>query len=194
MSTKTSNSSIKALLEYIDSGKLVLPEIQREFVWNKKNVLQLFDSLYRGFPIGFMLIWKTSIAVAQGKFKDKSTIKIGQSLDSFYGYLLDGQQRLSAIRLVRDRDEKHLLMFVLYPENEEQPDNNRFSFLSRSTNTNSLLCLCNNCIQNIGKTCKKCYLFLEHSLRIFAAKSFISRSPEKFFPLYPPLYIAKISQ
>jgi len=51
--------SLRTLLDHIDAGELVLPEIQRDFVWSKKNVLLLFDSLYRGLPIGYMLVWKT---------------------------------------------------------------------------------------------------------------------------------------
>ena len=55
----TSNVPILSLIEDIDMGKIGLPELQRPFVWPNKNVRDLFDSLYRGYPAGFLLFWKT---------------------------------------------------------------------------------------------------------------------------------------
>jgi len=130
----TNNKTIEKLLEHIDAGELVLPEIHRDFVWNKKNVLLLFDSLYRGLPIGYMLVWKAKSAVPQKKFGKTNKISIGQSLDGFYGYLLDGQQRLTAIQLVRDGDEDYPLMFSLKHNNGKSHDEDRFCFSSRNTN------------------------------------------------------------
>src|SRR5208283_408398 len=54
--------------------------------------------------------------------------RIGQSIDGFYGYLLDGQQRLTAIQLVRDRADEYLLMFSLRPNDAKEPDSGRFSY------------------------------------------------------------------
>ncbi|MBU1023798.1 DUF262 domain-containing protein [bacterium] len=127
MSTTTKN--LKGLLQQIDSGELSLPEIQRDFVWNRKNVLLLFDSLYRGLPIGYMLVWKAKVAVSSKKFRSRSQKK--QNLDSFYGYLLDGQQRLTSIQLVRDGDDDFPLMFALKPDSEDKLDENRFIYSSR---------------------------------------------------------------
>ena len=123
--------SINALLEHIDAGELVLPEIQRDFVWSRENVKLLFDSLYRGLPIGYMLVWKAKVTVTSKAIKGKKIAKIGQSLDSFYGYLLDGQQRLTALRYVRDRFEKYDLRFSLWPDDEENPHKDRFCFKAR---------------------------------------------------------------
>ena len=61
----TSDKSISKLLEHIDNSELVLPEIQRDFIWDRKSVLRLFDSLYRRFPIGYMLVWKAKKTVFQ---------------------------------------------------------------------------------------------------------------------------------
>lgn len=122
------NKSLKTLLNHIDSCELVLPEIQRDFVWSKKHVLLLFDSLYRGLPIGYMLVWQANIAVAQKRFDAKKNMKIGQAIEKFYGYLLDGQQRLTAIKLVRDRDEDYPLVFALEPLDKKNPDLERFHY------------------------------------------------------------------
>src|SRR4051812_14343617 len=50
--------SIRDLLTHVESDELVLSEIQRDFVWSSRSVLKLFDSLFRGMPIGHILIWK----------------------------------------------------------------------------------------------------------------------------------------
>ena len=64
--------------------------------------------MYRRLPVGYMLVWKAKIAVAGKPFKGRKKPKFGQAIDNFYGYLLDGQQRLTAISLVKDGDENHL--------------------------------------------------------------------------------------
>lgn len=107
------------LIELMNAGQLVLPEIQRDFVWRSKDVYLLFDSLYRELPIGDMLVWKAKTPVPHKTFRARS--KKGLSFDQFYGYLLDGQQRLSSVKLVMDRDENFPLMFSLWHEDEEDP-------------------------------------------------------------------------
>lgn len=59
---------IVKLLDMMDEEKLVLPEIQRDFVWTKKSIKLLIDSLYRGLPIGHMLIWKAQTTVEAKAF------------------------------------------------------------------------------------------------------------------------------
>ena len=49
------NSSIK---ELIDDYNLILPDIQREFIWNEDRICKLFDSILRGYPIGNFLVWR----------------------------------------------------------------------------------------------------------------------------------------
>jgi len=127
----TNSKTLETLLDQIESGELVLPEIQRDFVWNRNNVLLLFDSLYRRLPIGYMLVWKAKTIVGSKHFKGIAKKRVGQAIDSFYGYLLDGQQRLTAIKLVKDSEENYPLMFALWPEDEEKPDENRFSYKTR---------------------------------------------------------------
>lgn len=123
MTIETSNRSVSLhhLLESIHSEALILPEIQRDFVWKKPNVLLLFDSLYEGLPIGQMLIWKSGKMVARKKTK---TFKVGKSIKSFEGYLLDGQQRLSSLSLVKDGAKEFPLLFSLKRDNGKS----RFSY------------------------------------------------------------------
>lgn len=121
LTTKT----LGELLDYMDSDseRLKLPEIQREFVWNKQNIKLLFDSLYRELPIGQMLVWKpTETSPKSVGFSGKSNRVHPSKVDQFYGYLLDGQQRLTAISRIRDADDKYPLLINLYPEKEKDDE------------------------------------------------------------------------
>ena len=46
-------------MESIKSEEIVLPDIQRDFVWAEKQIEKLFDSIMRGYPIGIVLLWET---------------------------------------------------------------------------------------------------------------------------------------
>jgi hypothetical protein len=111
--------TIQTLLEYLDTEQLQLPEIQREFVWTRKSIKLLFDSLYKDLPIGQMLVWKTSTEVTHGSFHGKKHKKSAGKIANFYGYLLDGQQRLTAITRVRESDDDYPLLFDLWPKKED---------------------------------------------------------------------------
>lgn len=63
ISTTNTSKRLRDLLQHVGDDQLVLPEIQREFVWKRKAVKLLFDSLYRGLPIGHLLVWKATTAV-----------------------------------------------------------------------------------------------------------------------------------
>ena len=75
-------------------GKIGLPELQRPFVWPNVNVRDLFDSLYRGYPAGFLLFWKTGA--------DTNLKSIGTSAKQSVPELaiVDGQQRLTSLYAV----------------------------------------------------------------------------------------------
>jgi len=64
--------SLSALLEDIDLGELGLPDPQRPFVWDNAKVRDLFDSMYRGFPVGYLLFW------VNGQTEDHRTIGSGE--------------------------------------------------------------------------------------------------------------------
>ncbi len=115
------SKKLGVLLTYLDSENLLLPEIQRDFVWDKKNILKLFDSLYHELPIGYVLVWKAKHSVG-AKRLSAPIHQIGKPLDDFFGYLLDGQQRLTAVKLVRDDPDNYPLMFnMLSNINNEEP-------------------------------------------------------------------------
>lgn len=78
--------SVSAILGLIDSGDIAIPEIQRPFVWKKTQVRDLLDSLYKGYPTGYLIIWKNPNV----KLKDGS-VSAGKKI------LIDGQQRVTAL-------------------------------------------------------------------------------------------------
>lgn len=52
------NNSVDTLLGWIKSGEVAIPEIQRPFVWDASKVRDLIDSLYQGYPCGYIITWK----------------------------------------------------------------------------------------------------------------------------------------
>ncbi len=53
-----SNTSIENIISSIKAGEIAIPEIQRPFVWSSSKVRDLMDSLYNGFPVGYIIVWK----------------------------------------------------------------------------------------------------------------------------------------
>ena len=84
---EVNNSSIQTLLSWIRSGEVAIPEIQRPFVWDSTKVRDLIDSLYAGFPVGYIIVWKNPDV----RLKDGS-------LSSGKKILIDGQQRITALQ------------------------------------------------------------------------------------------------
>lgn len=78
---------IEILLSWVKTGEVAIPEIQRPFVWSPSKVRDLLDSLYQGYPIGYIIAWRNPSV----KLKDGS-------LASGKKILIDGQQRVTALR------------------------------------------------------------------------------------------------
>ena len=60
MGTQYLNKSIREVLALANQRQLLLPDIQREYVWTTDQIKNLFDSLLKGFPIGSFIFWKTT--------------------------------------------------------------------------------------------------------------------------------------
>ncbi len=86
--------SLSKLIEDVDIGEIGLPDIQRPFVWTPAKVRDLFDSMYKGFPVGYLLFW---INALNGNHR-----QIGTDMKQKSPRLLivDGQQRLTALYAV----------------------------------------------------------------------------------------------
>lgn len=83
---EVNNSSIDGILSFIKNGEIAIPEIQRPFVWDSSKVRDLIDSLYKGYPVGYIITWKNPDV----KLKD-GTFALGKKV------LIDGQQRITAL-------------------------------------------------------------------------------------------------
>ncbi len=90
----TTNYPVNALIEDLDLGKIGLPELQRPFVWPNVNVRNLFDSLYKGYPAGFLLFWETG---AEGGLKGIGAKNV-HAVPKLA--IVDGQQRLTSLYAV----------------------------------------------------------------------------------------------
>lgn len=89
------------LVRKFDSGVIELPLMQRDYVWPAAKVVNLLDSLYKGWPIGVFYIWKTSNR--QEKRPAAISRPVGARItEPFWGYLLDGQQRLTSLSRALD--------------------------------------------------------------------------------------------
>lgn len=82
---------VSSLVSNIDLGVIGLPDIQRPFVWKNAKVRDLFDSMYRGYPVGYLLFWKN------GSMPDFSVIGTGHKQVIPSLLIVDGQQRLTSL-------------------------------------------------------------------------------------------------
>jgi hypothetical protein len=87
---------IDELARRIRSGDILLPKFQREFVWDRSQVLELLDSIVRNYPIGSILLWQSRQELRSENRIADLEIKLPKP-DYPVNYLLDGQQRLSTI-------------------------------------------------------------------------------------------------
>ena len=85
---------IETLLTWIRSGEIAIPEIQRPFVWNAAKVRDFIDSLYSGYPVGYLIMWRNpDVRLRDG------TMSAGRRI------LIDGQQRIIALQASLRGDE-----------------------------------------------------------------------------------------
>lgn len=108
---KTTDYTIGKLVEDIEIGDIALPDIQRPFVWYKKisKVRDLFDSIYRGYPIGYLLFWENA---NRNDYKNSGFEEKKRKIPRFL--IIDGQQRLTALFAVMKNQE------VLTPDYERK--------------------------------------------------------------------------
>jgi len=82
-------AKFSAILDQVDAGTVLLPEFQRGYVWNRDQVRGLMRSLYKGYPVGALLVWETD--AAQQAVRGSAPTSGTRSL------LLDGQQRVTTL-------------------------------------------------------------------------------------------------
>jgi hypothetical protein len=106
---------IETLLTWVKSGEIAIPEIQRPFVWDASKVRDLLDSLYQGYPVGYIIVWKNPDV----RLKDGS-ISAGKKV------LIDGQQRITALsaalvgQQVINKEYKQVRIRIAFNPKEER--------------------------------------------------------------------------
>lgn len=105
---------IETLFTWINSGEIAIPEIQRPFVWDAIKVRNLLDSLFRGYPVGYLIAWRNPDV----KLKDGSS-------SSGKRILIDGQQRATALmasllgrEVVNDEYERVRIRIAFHPQEQ----------------------------------------------------------------------------
>ncbi len=88
--------TIRRLIDRITSGDIRIPAFQRDFVWEPEQVAFLLDSIYKGFPIGTVILWKTDTRLNTEKRLGLFELPEPQK-DYPVNYVLDGQQRLTSL-------------------------------------------------------------------------------------------------
>lgn len=110
-----SQQSVAVILGWIDSDNIAIPEMQRPFVWNSTKVRDLMDSLYQGFPVGYLITWQSQAVPVKGG---------GNA--GFQQILIDGQQRTTALRaavsgepVINKKFQKKRIVISFNPQTEE---------------------------------------------------------------------------
>ena len=117
---------VETLLSWIKSGEIAIPEIQRPFVWKASKVRDLIDSLYNGYPVGYIITWRNSDV----KLKDGS-LSAGRKI------LIDGQQRITALtaavigQRVLNNEYKEVSIRIAY-----HPFDDKFEVLNKAIENN----------------------------------------------------------
>jgi len=109
-----------SLVKYISLGEIGLPDIQRPFVWKNAKVRDLFDSMYKGYPVGYLLFWQNALV------DTKRTIGIDDKQKPPRLVIVDGQQRLTSlyaviknIPVIRDNFESEHIQIAFNPQEEK---------------------------------------------------------------------------
>lgn len=106
---------VETLLSWIKSGDIAIPEIQRPFVWKPKRVRDLIDSLYNGYPVGYIITWRNpDVKLKNGELSAGKRV------------LIDGQQRITALtaaivgQRVLDKNYKESTIRIAFNPLEEK--------------------------------------------------------------------------
>lgn len=131
--------TLAQLHELVESGIFAVPQLQREFVWNAAKACQLLDSVYRNYPIGTILVWKTGHR-NEGQLRKQFHIlpPYDRSNREVY-FLVDGQQRLSVLwrilhgeaSSVENYDRKTVDFSRIYFDHAANEDEPRFVYRTR---------------------------------------------------------------
>lgn len=112
--------TLGSLINYISMGEIGLPDIQRPFVWPNVKVRNLFDSMYKGYPVGYFLFWKSTVSEPSRTIGDENKQKPPRLV------IVDGQQRLTSlfavikeVRVIRKSFQTEKIQIAFNPVEEK---------------------------------------------------------------------------
>jgi hypothetical protein len=112
--------SLNKLIQDIEIGEIGLPELQRPFVWTNAKVRDLFDSMYKGFPVGYLLFWANGLEGDHRQIGTDAKQKVARLL------IVDGQQRLTSlfavlrgIEIIRENYRKERIYIAFRPRDQK---------------------------------------------------------------------------
>lgn len=130
------NPLSKGITTYLDeliNKNYQIPTFQREVVWDKENVKKLWDSIYKFYPLGSILIWKTNIKLQNHREIGGHKIIDENFSRSEYQYILDGQQRTTSLLTslyggkIEGKEEFNPTLYVdLTVENQDETDDESY--------------------------------------------------------------------
>lgn len=88
---KDTTHQVADLITDIRRGEIALPDLQRPYVWEPAKARELFDSMYKGFPVGYLLFWETGVEPGARQIGERSKPEAARRL------IVDGQQRLTSL-------------------------------------------------------------------------------------------------
>lgn len=116
---KEVNYNLQTLVNNTDIGMIGLPDIQRPFVWGDSKVRDLFDSMYKGYPVGYLLFWANGLDDTARTIGAKSKQKHPSLL------IVDGQQRLTSlyavlkgVEVIRENFSREKIVIAFHPIEE----------------------------------------------------------------------------
>jgi hypothetical protein len=117
---KQVNYTLGSLIEFIGLGQIGLPDLQRPFVWKDSKVRDLFDSMYRGYPVGYLLFWQNALVDGARTIGAEAKQKTPSLL------IVDGQQRLTSLfavvtghKVLREDFDEELIKIAFNPLEEK---------------------------------------------------------------------------
>lgn len=115
------NKTVNELLIDIERGKIALPDMQREFIWENTQIRDLVDSLYKNHPIGMILLWQTN---PDDNVPITTIEDTEREVNNYTELVIDGQQRLTSLLLVKKgvifRGSKERTIKLLFNPFEEK--------------------------------------------------------------------------
>ena len=153
---KPENKGLTTYLDELINKNYQIPTFQRDIVWEKENVKKLWDSIYKFYPLGSILIWKTEVQLQNHRQIGGHLISDTNFRRTEYQYILDGQQRTTSLLTslyggnLNGRDGFNPTLFVdltipIEGDTDDESYKNRFLFWDEIDDRNGEI------RQNIGK-------------------------------------------